>query len=271
MPYKMNRLEYIDHLTKKHYLEYDDSSVIYSLIMALKPKEACDFLDLSFIQDYKIRQWILRKIARDIDREFLSFHLDLVDELIEKVSAKPFPKRNSCAFAIDTIFDSLSIRKREEILLTFLNSHYVAVRNRAYKRLGQTWDESYMNRIQSNWEKYHDEYCIKIITEYFPVEMLFANYCEYIEYFKPFQLSRLFLRLNEKDPNKINELRELDEISFVYVLTKLNRYISIKEAKLILKENFKDDRIGLLIWCYGQMGLWDVIVEFEENYKGKIK
>jgi hypothetical protein len=67
----------------------------------------------------------------------------------------------------------------------------------------------------------------------------------------------------------VNELKNIDQISYSYVLTKFNKKLSDSEAKEFLRNNYKDDRIGLLLWCYGQMGLWDCIVEYDNKYKMK--
>ena len=37
------------------------------------------------------------------------------------------------------------------------------------------------------------------------------------------------------------------------------------EALDILEESKTDNRIGLLIWCFGRMGLWSVLQNIYEN------
>jgi hypothetical protein len=81
-----------------------------------------------------------------------------------------------------------------------------------------------------------------------------------------YQQSKLFLRISEKRPDLVIELKDSDEISYAYVLAKTNKVLSDTEAKEFLKNNYKDERIGLLIWCFGQMGLWDRIIEYDNKY-----
>ena len=52
-------------------------------------------------------------------------------------------------------------------------------------------------------------------------------------------------------------------------MTKFERKISISDAKDIIKRNYQDERIGLLMWCFGQMGLWEGIIDYDINYLNK--
>jgi len=249
----------------------DDYNIVYALIMALSPKQTCELLDLTFEQDYKIRQWVVRKIANDIQEDYRPYHQDIVSAMLDMVDKKSFSKRNSCAYSIDIIFDNLPKQQKEKIIRTFLTSSYTPIRKRAYKRINRDWNNKYQKTIQQNWEKFHDPYCISIIVKHFPTDYLLDHYKEYLGYFEPYQLAKLFLRLAEKQPNKIKELKELDEISYAYALTKFEKKLTDRQARQFLCYNYQDDRIGLLIWCFGQMGLWDAIVYFEKNYKEKIR
>ena len=86
---------------------------------------------------------------------------------------------------------------------------------------------------------------------------------------QPFQTSKLFLKLGVINFKFVEELKDIDEISYCYVMTKFDKTISDSEAKIILRDNYKDERIGLLLWSFGQMGLWDRIVEYDNDYREK--
>lgn len=79
----------------------------------------------------------------------------------------------------------------------------------------------------------------------------------------------MFLKLGAINFELVEELKDIDGISYCYVLTKFGKTISDIEAKEILKDNYKDERIGLLLWSFGQMGLWDIIVEYDIKYREK--
>ena len=73
------------------------------------------------------------------------------------------------------------------------------------------------------------------------------------------------IRMNEDSPflKNLVELKSIDEITYCYVLAKLDLSLSQTEAISIFESNINDDRIGLLIWSFGQLRLWDVLLEIE--------
>src|SRR5690554_5430167 len=144
---------------------------------------------------------------------------------------------------------------------TFLGSQSSRNRDRSYKRLYINWDKKYSEVIEQVWHSFHDANCLRIILNHFPVKFLLDNYKDILEHTQPFQASKLFIKIGTINHNLIEELKDIDEVSYCYVLTKFDKIISNNEARRILLNNYKDDRIGLLLWSFGQMGLWDLIVE----------
>jgi len=264
---EMKKIEYINQrLTANHFSE-SDYTIIGSLIYSLTPDEACSFFDLSFGQDYRVRQYVLRKISSDISKSYTTTHRKLITTLLKKLSEKKFNRKESCAFSIDFILDSLPAKIRHKILKFFLTSKSSRNRDRAYKRLNAKWDKKYFELIKRAWYLYHDRYCLEIILNHFPTRFLLDNYKDILKHTQPFQTSKLFIKSVPVKEELLDELKKIDGISYCYVLVKLNKMISAVEAKRILKDNYKDDRIGLLLWSFGQMGLWDVIIEYDNKYR----
>jgi hypothetical protein len=265
----MNRVEYLNNrLETKHFIE-SDYTIISSLIHALPFQEACSFLDLTFNQDYRIRRYVFKKISNDISRSYRPEHKKLVSTLIKKLDEKGFIKKESCSYGIDLLFESLPTREKNQILKVFLNSKSSRNRDRAFKRINSNWNKKYQIIIEQTWYNHRDPFCLQIILNHFSSEFLLENYKNILIHTKPHQTSKLFLRLGAINLDLVNELKNIDQISYSYVLTKFNKKLSDSEAKEFLRNNFMDDRIGLLLWCYGQMGLWDSIVEYDNKYKGK--
>jgi hypothetical protein len=73
------------------------------------------------------------------------------------------------------------------------------------------------------------------------------------------------LKVVSFDSSKLNQIRRRDSITYTYILVKLNIKLDDNEALSIFEESKTDDRIGLLIWCFGQMGLWSVLQNIYEN------
>jgi len=265
----MNKLDYLKGRMEKRHLSGDDFEIIGSLIYTLSSQEVCDFFDFSFQHDYHIRRYVLRKISNDISKGFLPEHKLLLSLLIKKLDQKGFEKKQSCAYSIDFIYDSLPVKEKRKILLKFLFSTSSRNRDRALKRIKSNWNGKYQQLIEKVWNLYKDQYALDIIISFFPPEYLLNNYKTLIPHANSYQISKLFIKLGQVDLQKVEELKIIDEISFAYVMTKFERKISISDAKDIIKRNYQDERIGLLMWCFGQMGLWEGIIDYDINYLNK--
>lgn len=265
----MNRIEYINQkLTAKDFSE-NYYTVISSLIHALTPDEACNFLDLTFEQDSRVRRYTLKKISNDISKSYITQHKNLIKKLLKKLEEKKFGRKESCAASLDVLIDCLPAKTKRKIIETFLGSKSSRNRDRAFKRLNTKWDKKYFEIVEQVWYSFHDSYCLRIILNHFPSNFLLDNYKDILQHTQPFQTSKLFIKLGTINSKLLDGLKEIDEISYCYVLTKFDKKISDIEAKRILKNNYKDERIGLLLWSFGQMGLWNTIVEYDIEYKEK--
>ena len=87
----------------------------------------------------------------------------------------------------------------------------------------------------------------------------------------PWYLSRLFLKVASADISTLERLSSLDEISFAYVSAKLERPLDEDRARELLKKNWEDERAGLLVWSFGQMGFWSVLAEIPELIGGLLR
>ena len=265
----MNRIEYINQRLATKQFSESDYAIISSLIHSLEPDEACSYLDLTFEQDYRVRRYVLKKISNDISKSYTTAHKKLIATLIKSLDKKGFGRKESCSYSLDFLLDSLPTRVRRRILEIFLGSKSSRIRDRAFKRLNIKWDKKYFELVAQVWYSFHDSYCLGIILNHFPAKFLLENYKRILQHTQPFQTSKLFLKLGAINFELVDELKDIDGISYCYVLTKFGKTISDSEAKAILKDNYKDDRIGLLLWSYGQMGLWDSIVDYDKNYREK--
>jgi len=265
----MNRIEYINQRLATEHFSESDYTIISSLIHSLTAGEACSYLDLTFEQDYRVRRYVLKKISNDISKSYSTAHKKLIATLIKIIDKKAFGRKESCSYTLDFLLDSLPTRLKRKILEIFLGSKSSRNRDRAFKRLNANWDKKYFDIIEQVWYSFHDSYCLGIILNHFPTKFLIENYKTILKHTRPFQTSKLFLKLGAINFELVEELKDIDSISYCYVLTKFGKAISASEAKAILKENYKDDRIGLLLWSFGQMGLWDSIVEYDNNYREK--
>ena len=266
----MKKIEYINKFLEDKPLMPPYSTFASCLINTLSPNEACRMFDLSFKQDPLIRKAVLKKIAHDIETNPITAHKKLVSELLKKVSVPSFPRRDSCGFAITYLYPYLSKEEKEWILSLFLTSKYSLVRERALKILRQNWDPKYTETIWNLWNKTASETCAKIIIEFFPLKFLKTNYRFMLPELHPWLQRKLFMKIMGKNGAIIAQLKKDDPITYAYLLTKQGKKLSSSQAWKLAQEHYDSPNISLLLWCFGQMRLWDVLIKFEKSYLKKM-
>jgi hypothetical protein len=70
-------------------------------------------------------------------------------------------------------------------------------------------------------------------------------------------------RLSGQLSADLDRLKVLDPVSHAYVCVKLG--IAVPEAELITlyRTNMFSERSGLIVWCCGQLGYWDAVLEIK--------
>lgn len=244
---------------------YDFGNSIYALILSLSPRDTCDLMLSSINGHYEIRNWAVKKVSEELSVSYEDFHDKALKILLANLDDQSL--RNSSAYVLDHLADNLPLDKSSQILDRFLKSKYVSLRRKAYRKLLSSCDQKYLSIILQNWEKYHDIEALDIVIWYSEIDYLLDNYKTFFSKLKPGSKLALYRRIIEKEPSSIQILKSSDEITYTYVLCKLGRMLDIEEAREILARNYQDDRIGLLLWCFGKMKLRTLILEYRESYK----
>lgn len=73
-------------------------------------------------------------------------------------------------------------------------------------------------------------------------------------------LATLFHRVAETHPDIFDILDENNDFTKAYVLAKTKHPLSEEQAWEMYERNKGEQKIGLLIWCFGEMKLWNVLV-----------
>ena len=266
----MKKIEHINRFLENKPFMPPYSAFASFLINTLSPKEACQMFDLSFKQNPLIRKAVLRKIAHDIEINPITAHKKLISELLKKVSAPSFPRRDSCAFAITYLYPYLSKDEQESILSLFLMSKYSVIRERALKILWQNWDPKYIETMWNMWNQTTSETCAKIIIEFFPLEFLKTNYRLILPNIPSWLQRKLLIKIMGKNGAIIAQLKKDDPITYTYLLTKQGKKLSSSQAWKLAQAYYDSPNISLLLWCFGQMGLWNVLIKFEKTYLDKM-
>jgi hypothetical protein len=260
----MNRLEYIRNLGNQLdgllFLRGEQASLYYAFISCLSPEKAYAALDLQFEQWMNERRPILKKICLDIQDQVQKCHEELIDSLMAAYETLPTNKKLSCAYCLSRLCDNIPESLRNNIIRFLLDSKYISIRRMGYKKL-RAWLRSFNELIAEDIIcNLRDRECAQLIVEFWPTEYLEQHFPTLEEKVMGTRyLPKLYLRVGTGELSRLEELAPIDEITYVYIRTKLGKHIDENRALEIFERNKYSDRLGLLIWCCGQMQLWTVL------------
>lgn len=242
---------------------WEGPAFISAFVGCLSSTRACKALDVAAGLNETLRGALLRRIRHDCEADgFRSCHRELVERLLIQYPTLPADRRRGCGFCIESLLEVAPSRHKTRMLKFFLGSSHVDMRRRGYKALRATWRKKFTPIVRDVWSTYADPECALLIVERFPVEFLVAQLSS-LEQALPryWGLAKLYIRVGAVHPSVCRRLAAIDEITYTYVLAKLGRRIVAKDAIALVERNKLDDRIGLLIWSLGQMGLWAALTE----------
>lgn len=254
----MSRIERILELsTSQEFVE--TFGLVAAYCNCLTSEEACDLLLKNPEVHGPLRDSSLRKICNDIDQSFSPFHEQLLQTLLARFAVAAARGRQSIGYCLSMLAKHLPANGRETIQNTFLRSKYVGIRKRGYKSLLQEKEVPY-SLVHNAWIQYRDSDCAWLIVKTAPVAYLIEQRVSLAAALSEgWQLSRLYLRIAQTDQSLLEELRSRDQISYCYVLAKLGLKLSTKDAEAFVASNAGDERFGLLVWSFGQLGLWEAL------------
>lgn len=259
-----SKIDFIKNFSETYHFS-EQMALFSAFIACLEPVEACSLLDLQFEQEYVTRRVILKKIGRDIQAGKQECHRDLVNNLFQSFENLPYRKKQSSAYSLAFLHDFLLENIQDEIVVFLLQSKYIGIRRKGYKKLRE-WKSSFTLLVEQNWKTYQDLECAELIIENFPIEYLEADLGKLQEVVLGTRyLTRLYLKVAEKNLSYIERLQAIDEITFAYVSVKTNKPFSDEQALSIFERQKYSEKLGLLIWCFGQMKLWSVLEKINEQ------
>lgn len=129
-----------------------------------------------------------------------------------------------------------------------------------YKILRYKWDGRFAKRLEKAWRRYLDAEATRLIIDRFSTEFLRENFQLIVDSAETsWNLRRLYLRVALHDLELLKQLRKTDEISYIYVAAKINHRVTSREALAIFNRHLDNADVGLLMWSFGQLGLWQVL------------
>jgi hypothetical protein len=158
----------------------------------------------------------------------------------------------------------------KQIISLLLTSERHNIREYAYKALAEREASDFQGVIVEAWECYKDMACAWLLVTGLPVEIVEEHFdslwaCGHERF-----ITKLCMVVS-LTPKRLKALRRYDGITYAYVCAKRGISLSDKEAAKLWEEYKTDDRVRLLLWCFGRMKLQNVLSKLDLNFKKPVK
>lgn len=247
--------------------ELDYGGLYRAFVQALSPQEICDCYLHELDTPSLKRRYLGRQIIQDASSEFQSYHEHFVRQLFRQFDDLKYPVRVSCAYLLGDMYGFMSSDLQDELIDLLLHSGYAPIRRRCYELLDRHWRPSFQSVAEESWHRKKESASARLAVKRLPPEFLVTNFDELHELIKPHEITQLYARASEKDPRILERLKGSDDITYAYILQKCGQKVRGAEALAMVDRNIDNDRLGLLVWCLGRMGLWNVLNVIYEDAK----
>ncbi|MBF8267778.1 MAG: hypothetical protein HW388_1286 [Dehalococcoidia bacterium] len=245
-------------------LQWMRGPLISALVNCLDAQELAEGLERVPGRPGVLRRAIMRALSRDSHR-LAAVQGHVLGSLLEQFQQSDYRTARASAYVLCEVA-SLDIppNNRRRILSTLLDSRFTQVRASVYKVVRQSPDDpALIPVIESVWRRFGDTQCASLIVDKMPLEFLLAEFDKLDSALVGFlPKARLYIRVAEKDPSVVERLQRDDEVAWTYIKVKLGHPpLASEEALALFWRNELHSELALLLWCFGQMGLWEVLVE----------
>jgi hypothetical protein len=254
----MDRVSQIEELSKRHD-QMDAGSIISALVRCLSFDESLEACRRSLEGASAIRTASLRRVCSDI-RHAHTNGSGFITELKGKILSGAPRRRAGYAYCLLEIARASDRSVKNDIQAFLCSSKYVGLRRRGYKLYEPDCPHS-RETLDRAWREFRDpEAAWLMVKGHAPVDLQREKSDLISVLSEGWQLSRLYLKLAELDEAQVSDLLELDPITYVYVCVKLRRPVPHDQLTAILEDSLGDERLGLLLWCLGELRHWDLIM-----------
>lgn len=254
----MNKIQEIIDLEIEISLN-EGNTLAAAFCYCLSPEESIELLLGVYRNRLDLRNNALRKVCDDLANSFDDCHKYLVNKLLSEFDSLNAKERQSSGYCLSSLVEVLPTFTKRKTQRFLLKSKYVDVRRRGYKSLS-TEKKIPVSHVKNAWDNFKDPECAWLIINKLPVEYLLKNRKALLKRLEEgWRTSRLFIRIGAEHPEVVDELKLSDPISYCYALVKLGLSLSDEEAMAIFDQSMMDERLGLLIWAFGRLGLWNVL------------
>lgn len=246
------------------------NQILYALFSCLTPKELGNLFFESLDKAplaRDLRQYVRKHTVIAVEKLGPTPFIPLVEQLFS--SLEPFDTQrailvNSLLFQIIEHFPHNYVYRYFKVMI---DSHRYNDRHRACEVSAAIWSEEIEEILWRRWEELREERCLLSLISSGELRTL-------IEAFKSiwdaqdisYKAKNLLLkRIAETDFASIKFLRDVSPISYLYGAVIAGDSPTKDEALQLARSARKMDDLRFAIWCLGQLGQWEAILELNSE------
>jgi len=234
--------------------------LLKGILRSFNSKEICGCLDLGFKQPILFRKLILERILEDIKKQVETCHFKLFDSLLNSFNNGflTYHQKEACSVFIYEIAIYMPPVLVDKAINDFANSNYVNDRGRAMDLIDLFWQDKYKNLLVDLFNNFGDGF--NLMIDKLSPEFLFSKLNQLLKYLgddleNDFDLrvlrNKLFIKIHKYIPEKIDEIKNSDPISYIFIKKEIGEKIKAEYALDVYKK-FPRSRRYLPVW-YGEM------------------
>lgn len=242
--------------------------LVGALVNCLEVGELSDGL-LSAPQSSSLfRRALIRTLARDPER-LVAVRQRVLGTLLNRLEQADCRHARTLAHILAELVGLDMLHgERLRVLSALVNSRFSQVRTTGYNAVRQLSDDPVLHEVvQRVWKEFGDPLCAVLVVNKMPTEFLQTEFDNLDSALRGILArAKLYVRVAEKDPSVLDRLKEKDEIAWTYAKVKLGHPpLSSKDALELFWRNDTHPDLALLLWCFGQMNLYKVLLEIASH------
>jgi hypothetical protein len=237
------------------------ADIYKALVFCLSADEALQLYETIVDLGQQREEVHFRKIRKDIRCGITPDHHRLIAQLENDVHTLHGRSQTSAASALLAVIEALPDDQEHSILQRLSQCRNGNVRRQVYRRLKEFPEDICPEYLITSWATFRDFEAARLLLLRAPPEFLFRYLREFEAHFEGARLGRLYRRVASHDVSVVERLAQIDPITYAYVCTQVGIAVPAEQMLSIYRASMSTDKAGLVIWCAGQMGLWDTLSE----------
>jgi hypothetical protein len=249
---------------------WEKTVMVRAMIECLSLADLCHMLRSEFLYDSYVRDAALRSLASNEQITLNKEYRELLEFFIHQICVLKRKESQAAGLCLLRLAQGCEASLLELAVQSLLDNKYIGNRRRGYKLArNSSAPAAFVPTVKKNWDQVQDLEAARFLIEFadpsFIVEHRheFTNVCQDM----PWLIAKIYIAAAKVDPSKLQEIREIDPITFMYVATKIGHKVSDEEAMKIFETSVNSDRLGLLIWCLGRMRLSTVLIALSSKWQ----